>query len=99
MMQGGTIVLRYDGNGALASCAANSFDVGEEGGKLDLSNVDPVDLIGRSFRIVETTSATGAMARWKGRPETEDAVYAVLESQADGVYVKFKGCGMRIVVR
>ena len=99
MMQGGTIVLRYDGNGALASCAANSFDVGEEGGKLDLSNVDPVDLIGRSFRIVETTSATGAIARWKGRPETQDAVYAVLESQADGVYVKFKGCGMRIVVR
>ena len=69
----------------------------EAKGRIEISDWEGL-VCGQSFRIIKSSSISGAASSWKAR-RPDGAIKAHLEAKADGLYVTFVSGGTKIIVR
>ena len=96
------LVLSGDLESGFSTLSASAVEVTGKGSVAfsDPSSINPVELIGREFRLVATDSAAVqfAAARWRV-PDFGIGVRAVMKAKADGLYAEFVGSGVVISVQ
>jgi hypothetical protein len=93
---GGTLTLPGDGSDGFGEISVDSLTLGA-GGRVAVPDVAGTALIGRSFKIASSESIDGKASHWRGCSE-DRAVRVVLEKRADGLYARFEGNGMIMIV-
>jgi hypothetical protein len=92
---GATVSLRGREDGFF-ELQADSVALGDRG-TVAISDWEGV-VCGQSFRIIKSSSVSGAASAWKAR-RPDGAMKAHLEAKADGIYVTFVSGGTKIIVR
>ena len=99
LSDGGCIDLGYDPVGGFTAMKASSV-YAEGKGVIATTVPSPEALIGREFRIVETTSAIAAPNfSWKAPSLRGTGVRAVLKAKADGIYLVYEGNGFKFILK
>ena len=96
---GGHIDVAGNPDDGFVSVKASAVQVSGKG-TLSLSLPSPSELVGREFRIVESSDvmlAPGAM--WKAPALIGSGIRAILKAKADGLYVAVEGNGMKVIIR
>ena len=99
LSDGGCIDVGYDPVSGFTAVKASSVHA-EGKGVITIAVPSPAALIGREYRIVETTSVTAAPDfSWKAPSLRGSGVRAVLKAKVDGIYLVFEGNGFKFILR
>ena len=92
---GATVSLR-NGEDGFCELEVESINLGDRG-TITIPEWEGL-VCGQSFRIIKSSSVSGAASSWKAR-RPDGAIKAHLEAKADGLYVTFVSGGTKIIVR
>ena len=93
---GGTLTLPGDGADGFGEISVDSLTLGT-GGHVVIPDVVGTALIGRSFKIASSENISGKASAWRGS-SGDRSLRVVLEKRADGLYARFEGNGMMMIV-
>ena len=93
---GGTLTLLGDGSTGFGEISVDSLTLGTVG-HVAVPDVMGTTLIGRSFKIASSESIVGRASAWRGCSD-DRSMRVVLEKRADGLYARFEGNGMMMIV-
>ena len=93
---GGMLTLPGDGADGFGEIFVDSLTLGT-GGHVVVPDVLGTALVGRSFKIASSENFSGRASAWHGCSE-DRSLRVVLEKRADGLYARFEGNGMMIIV-
>ena len=96
LKSGGVLSFSRKEDGSFVELSADALSV-EAKGRIEISDWEGL-VCGQSFRIIKSSSISGAASSWKAR-RPDGAIKAHLEAKADGLYVTFVSGGTKIIVR